>query len=352
MSAADAIDRRAAGEFARTLVGHLSGSMTVTMLELGRRNGLLEAAAAGPLDVEGLAAATGLQVRYVREWVGLMVTAGVLVHDADDRTVHLPAAHAAALTLATPYNLSGMLSMATAAAQSLEDLQRVFREGGGIGYGEQLLDADEVIHRLTSARYDALLVDSYLAQVPGLSERLASGARVLELGCGRGHAASLIARAFPAASVTGLDISRAAVEAAAVDAPDNASFVVGTAADPPEGPFDVVCAFDVIHDLAEPYAALAGARRVLADDGVLVMIDSGAPPTLTEQAELPWAPMMYGVSIAHCMTVSLAQQGEGLGTMWGREAALAALQDAGFGALETYPLKGDPMDLLYIGRPV
>lgn len=345
------IDRRAAGEFARTLVGHLSGSMTVTMLELGRRNGLLQTAAAGPHDVAALAEATGLQERYVREWVGLMVSAGVLVHEESDNTVVLPPEHAAALILPTPYNLSGMLSMATAASQSMADLERVFREGGGIGYGEQLLDADEVIHRLTSARYEALLVGSYLAQVPGLTERLRAGATVLELGCGQGHAACLIADAFPASTVTGLDISTAAVEAAADGAPANARFVVGTAAAPPAGPYDVVCAFDVIHDLAEPFAALAGAREVLAEDGVFLMIDSGAPPTLAERAELPWAPMMYGVSIAHCMTVSLAQEGEGLGTMWGREAALAALSDAGFTSVETFPLKGDPMDLLYVARP-
>lgn len=81
------------------------------------------------------------------------------------------------------------------------------------------------------------------------------------------------------------------------------------------------------------------------------MIDSGAPPTLAERAELPWAPMMYGVSLGHCMTVSLAQDGEGLGTMWGREGVLAALADAGFGPVDTFELKGDPMDLLYVTGP-
>ena len=95
---------------------------------------------------------------------------------------------------------------------------------------------------------------------------------------------------------------------------------------------------------------LAAAHAVLADDGVLLMIDSGAPPTLAEQAELPWTPMMYGVSIGHCLTVSLAQEGEGLGALWGREAALAALDDAGFRSVDTYDLPGDPMDLLYVAR--
>lgn len=350
------VDRRAAGAFARRLVEHLSSTMTVTALELGRRLGLLDALTATPMTAEELAAATGTQARYCREWAELLVTAGILVFDDAAGTVELPAAHAAALSLPTPYNLSGMVVIATATTRSLGMLEDVFRDGGGIGYDEQMIDTDKVMHQLSGDRYDALLVDSYLAQVPGLTDALNAGARVLEVGCGRGHAAMLIGRAFPASQVVGLDISDAAVQAATAAAQaaglTNTTFVSGDAVDPPAGSWDVVAAFDVIHDLARPHEALAGARRVLADDGVLVMIDSGAPPTLAERAELAWAPMMYGVSLGHCMTVSLAQGGAGLGNMWGREGVLAALADAGFGQVDTYELKGDPMDLLYVARPV
>jgi len=348
-------DRRAAGEFARALVGHLSSSMLVTHLELGRRTGLLDALASGPMTLPDLAAHTGLVERYVKEWLGLVVTAGVVAHDPDDDTYVLPPEHAAALVAASPYHLSGMATIAVGAAQALDRMEQAFREGGGIGYSEQPHDVDEVIDRLSRHRYDALLIDSYLAQVPGLADRLASGARVLELGCGRGHASRLMAAAFPDSEVVGLDLSEEAVsEARAIAARDdlhNVRFVTGSASSPPAGPWDVVCAFDVIHDLAHPHEALHAAHDVLASDGVFLMIDSGAPPTLAEQAELPWAPMMYGVSLAHCMTVSLAQRGEGLGSMWGREAALGALAAAGFAEVETYELKGDPMDLLYVAHP-
>jgi SAM-dependent methyltransferase len=327
--------------------------MAVTALELGHRLGLLDALTGRPRTPEALAADAGLVPRYVTEWAELLVTAGVLRHDPADGTVVLPPEHAAALTLPTPYNLGGMVTIAVATAQSLDDLATVFRDGGGLGYDRQRIDVDEVMHRLSGHRYDALLVDSYLAQVPGLADRLTAGARVLELGCGQGHGARLIAEAFPATTVVGLDLSEAAIAAATAATAHlgNASFVVGTAADPPAGPWDVVLALDVIHDLAEPHAALAGARRVLADDGLLVMVDSGAPPTLAERAALPWAPMMYGVSLSHCMTVSLAQGGAGLGTMWGREGVIAALADAGFGPVAAYELKGDPMDLLYVAGP-
>lgn len=347
--------RAAAGEFARTMVGHLSSAMLVTMLELGRRTGLLEALADEPLTVEALATRTRCDARYVQEWLGAVVTGGVVVHDAMAGTFHLPPAHAASLVAASPYHLSGMVTIATGTAAAVDQLEEVLRHGGGIGYEHHPLDVDEVVDRLSRHRYEALLVDRYLAQVPGLADRLRGGARVLELGCGRGTASQLVAEAFPASTVVGLDLSSDAVEDArrrAIDAgSDNLSFVAGSATHPPEGPWDLVCAFDVVHDLAEPDAVLTAARTVLAADGALLMIDSGAPSGLDAQAALPWAPMMYGVSMGHCLTVSLAQGGAGLGAMWGRDAALAALRRAGFGDVETYELPGDPMDLLYVARP-
>lgn len=348
------VDRRAAGEFARVMVAHLSSAMLVTHLELGRRTGLLEVLASGPVTAAELAGHSGLVVRYVQEWLGLAVTGGVVDHDPATATFVLPPERAAVVVGASPYNLSGMVSMAVGAAEGLDALELAFREGGGIGYEDQPLDVDEVIDRLTGDRYSALLVDRYLDQVPGLTERLTAGAHVLEIGCGRGQAARLVAEAFPASEVVGLDLSADAVADAARESArvglTNVSFIEGSATAPPSGPWDVVCAFDVVHDLAEPDTALASVREVLADDGVFLMIDSGAPPTLAEQAELPWAPMMYGVSLAHCLTVSLAQQGEGLGALWGRQGALDALQAAGFTRVETYELPGDPMDLLYEAR--
>lgn len=347
--------RAAAGEFARTMVGHLSSAMLVTMLELGRRTGLLKALATDPLTAAELAARTRCDPRYVQEWLGAVVTGGVVVHDASADTFHLPPAHAASLVASSPYHLSGMVTIATGTAGAVDQLEEVLRHGGGIGYEHHPLDVDEVIDRLSRHRYEALLVDRYLAQVPGLVERLRDGARVLELGCGRGTASRLLAEAFPASTVVGLDLSAGAVEDArqqAVDAGiDNLTFLAGSATHPPEGPWDLACAFDVVHDLAEPDAVLAAAREVLAEDGALLMIDSGAPSELDAQAALPWAPMMYGVSMGHCLTVSLAQGGAGLGAMWGRDAALAALDRAGFGDVDTFELPGDPMDLLYVARP-
>lgn len=348
-------DRRAAGDFARTMIGHLSSAMVVILLELGRRTGLVAALEDAPRTAEELATVTGLVPRYVTEWLGAMVTGGVVAHDEGTGRFVLPPEHAAALTSASPYNLSGMVTIAAGTAASLGQLEHAFRHGGGIGYADHTLDVDEVVDRLSRHRYDALLVDSYLPQVPGLVERLRAGARVLELGCGRGHASRLVAEAFPASRVVGLDLSADAVAEARHRAElaglANLTHVAGSATHPPQGPWDVVCAFDVVHDLAHPAEVLEAARAVLADDGMFLMIDSGAPPTLDEQARLPWAPMMYGVSIGHCLTVSLAQDGEGLGAMWGREAALSALADAGFGHVDTYELKGDPMDLLYAARP-
>ncbi|MEE8602699.1 class I SAM-dependent methyltransferase [Euzebya tangerina] len=354
VSPVQAKDRREAGDFARSLVGHLSSAMTVNALRLGQLLGLLEPLTNTWMTVAELAVATGTHQRHLTEWAGLLTTAGVLEADESGAEVrfHLPTAHAAALTLPTPYNISPMVAMATTSAATLEAQAETFRTGGGIGYADRVLDPDITVDALTRNRYDALLIDSYLGQVDELTARLTEGARVLELGCGRGHASRLIARAFPASTVVGLDISEAAIHAAGAAAAEaglaNASFVVGSATEPPSGPWDVIVALDVIHDLAEPFAALTATRAVLADDGRFVMIDSGAPPTLAERSELPWAPMMYGVSLAHCMSVSLAQGGEGLGAMWGREAVQDALARAGFQDVAAHQLKGNPMDLMYV----
>ena len=137
--------RAAAGEFARTMVGHLSSAMLVTMLELGRRTGLLEALATEPLTAAELATRTRCDPRYVQEWLGAVVTGGAVVHDASADTFHLPPAHAASLVASSPYHLSGMVTIATGTAGAVDQLEEVLRHGGGIGYEHHPLDVDEAI---------------------------------------------------------------------------------------------------------------------------------------------------------------------------------------------------------------
>lgn len=329
------------------------GAALTQAIDLGERTGLTVALAEGPATSEELAARAGCVERYVREWLGLMVTAGAVEHH--DGTYTLPPEHAACLTGDAFLNTSGMARMLARGNLQTAALTEAFREGGGIRWGEELPETIGLMDAMGRARYDTFLVDHYLTVDDAITALLRTGGRLVDVGCGTGHATNLVARAFPEAEVTGLDRNLEAVAAARSEAESwglsNVTFRVGDAADLDAGTADVVTTFDVIHDLARPSETLRSIHRCLDADGVFLMYDSGVPDDLDDQAQEVWAPMMYGVSLNACLTNSLADDGEGLGPMWGRGNATAALASAGFTVTSVHDVKGDPMSALYVARP-
>jgi SAM-dependent methyltransferase len=204
---------------------------------------------------------------------------------------------------------------------------------------------------------DELLVDAYLPLVPGLPERLAAGARVADVGCGTGHAIALLAAAYPASTFVGYDlaadaIARARSEAAAAGLA-NARFEVRDAARlGVEEPFDVVLVFDAIHDQVAPAAVLERIHAALTPGGTFVMVEPRASSNLEDNLGDPSAPLLYAVSTPHCMTVSLAEGGAGLGTAWGEQAARAMLAEAGFADVTVHEAPGDPLNAVFVtSRP-
>jgi ubiquinone/menaquinone biosynthesis C-methylase UbiE len=193
--------------------------------------------------------------------------------------------------------------------------------------------------------------------VPGLAERLRSGVAVAELGCGTGHAVNLLAEAFSSSDFVGYDVGTDAIDAARAEARamglDNVRFEVRDVAMLPANTrFDVVLAFDAIHDQARPRQVLAETRRVLHDDGIFVMVDMNLSSHLEENIGNPVAPYLYTVSLFHCMQVSLAEGGEGLGAAWGREQAHELLTGAGFGSVEIVPSPPEDMvNVIFVARP-
>ena len=191
-----------------------------------------------------------------------------------------------------------------------------------------------------TAEHDATLLDVTLPLVPGLRDRLELGIDVADVGCGSGHAVNLMGARFPASRFTGFDLSDTALAAATAQADGkaltNVRFTKRDAARLDEtDAFDLITTFDSVHDQARPDLMLAGIARALRPGGVFLCVDIRASSTLADNANHPLGPFLYTVSCMHCMTVSLADGGMGLGTMWGEQKARDMLREAGFTSVRT-----------------
>jgi 2-polyprenyl-3-methyl-5-hydroxy-6-metoxy-1,4-benzoquinol methylase len=351
--ATQTFDEVKAEAFGGHVVTILNGSFTALLLSVGYQTGLLDTLAhMPPATSERIAAMAGLNERYVREWLGGMAVSGIVAYDRVDRTFSLPPEHAASLTRAAGTNNMAKFMQYIAVLGNVEgDIIDCFRNGGGVPYSAyprfQQLQAEE-----TRAVYDETLVQTTLPLVPGLIDRLHTGADALDIGCGQGHAINVMARAFPRSRFTGYDFSAEGVRAGRDEAAelglDNARFAVrdATSLDATEE-FDFILAADVIHDLARPEQVLAAIARALRPGGTLLMIDIGASSDLADNIDHPMGAMLYGASIFHCMAVSLSQGGPGLGTMWGEQTARRLLEGAGF-AVEIRQVPGDILNNYYI----
>ncbi|HEU4383538.1 MAG TPA: class I SAM-dependent methyltransferase [Anaeromyxobacteraceae bacterium] len=196
-------------------------------------------------------------------------------------------------------------------------------------------------------------LDAIVALVPGLEEDLRTGISVLDVGCGSGRALVTLARAYPQSRFTGYDFSEQAIGSARATAAElglqNVRFEVRDVAKPPgDERYELVTAFDAVHDQADPAAVLRAVRASLAPDGIFLMQDIRASSALERNLDHPLAPFLYAISVMHCMTVSLAQGGSGLGTMWGEERARAMLADAGFGEVSVHTLPHDIQNCFYV----
>jgi 2-polyprenyl-3-methyl-5-hydroxy-6-metoxy-1,4-benzoquinol methylase len=330
----------------------MTGSALTMLIGVGHRTGLLAAAARGPATSAGLAARAGLQERYVREWLGAMVTGGVFTYDGREYT--FPPGHAKFLLGETASNLMPSLLTLTAFTGILPDLERCFAEGGGVprsAYGPYLETLGAKTGDSWKHIYREHLVDGFFGAVPGLNDRLTAGARVLDLGCGTGNAIAVAARAFPASHFTGLDINASVVEQANENKPANADFVVGDAAElSADPPYDVITAFDAIHDQDRPDVVLRRIRGALAPDGLFFMVDTNFSSHLEKNIGNPLAALTYSISLMYCTTTSLAEGGAALGAVWGTEKASELLADAGFRHVEVLG-SPRPQNCIYACRP-
>ena len=356
MTPTETIDTAKAEAFGERMLQAVNDASLVLMTSVGHRTGLFDASSGLPPSTsDEIAAAAELDERYVREWLGAMVVGGVIEYDADGRTYALPAEHAATLTRAAgPDNLGPFAGYIPVLAAVEDEVVECFRNGGGVPYSSYpRLQA--ALREDTGTVADATLIDVTLPLVPGLVDRLHEGIDAADLGCGSGHALNLMARAFPNSRFVGYDLSEDGIEMARREAAetglDNVRFeVLDLATLDARDAFDLITAFDVIHDQAKPAGVLDRISTALRPAGTFLMVDVAASSRLEENIDHPIGPTLYTLSTMHCMTVSLAGDGAGLGTVWGQQKALEMLAEAGFDEVDVKRVEGDFFNSYYIAR--
>jgi 2-polyprenyl-3-methyl-5-hydroxy-6-metoxy-1,4-benzoquinol methylase len=345
-----------ADAFAARMLDILNSSAISLMTSIGHRTELFDTMAELPPSTsQQIADAAGLNERYVREWLGAMVTGRFVDYDPIDKTYSLPAEHAAFLTRSAASDNIASITQFIPVLGVVEDrIIDCFYKGGGVPYCEfkrfHAVMAEESGQTTVSA-----LFDHVLPLIPGLTEALQQGIAVLDVGCGSGQAMNKLAQAFPNSRFTGYDFSGEAIANANAEAQmrklSNIQFQVKDAATLDERDrYDFITTFDAIHDQAKPDVVLQNIYNALRSDGVYLMQDIRAATDVGSNLEHPIAPFLYTISCLHCMTVSLAYGGMGLGTMWGKEKALEMLSEAGFTQVEIKQLAHDFQNDYYIVR--
>jgi 2-polyprenyl-3-methyl-5-hydroxy-6-metoxy-1,4-benzoquinol methylase len=348
-------DAAKAETFAERMVDVLNGAALSLMTSIGHRTGLFDVMAGlSPATSEEIAGKAGLNERYVREWLGAMVAGGVVVCDPKGPRYSLPPEHAACLTRASTPNNIAVFTQYTSVLGSVEDrIIECFRNGGGVAYPEYQRFHD-VMAEDSEQTVVAALLDHILPLVPGLVGALDQGIDVLDVGCGSGRAVNLMARRFPKSRFVGYDISVEAIRKAKGESEghglSNVLFEIKdlTTFDVGGRQFDLITAFDAIHDQAKPDQVLAGIAQALRPTGTFLMQDIAGSSYVHKNIDHPIGPLLYTISCMHCMSVSLAQNGAGLGAMWGEEKAHEMLRDAGFTIIETKRLPHDFQNNFYI----
>jgi 2-polyprenyl-3-methyl-5-hydroxy-6-metoxy-1,4-benzoquinol methylase len=352
-------DQARAEAFAEKLLTALNHASLCLMVSIGHRAGLFDAMSRlPPATSEEIARQAGLDQRYVREWLGAMVTSRTVEVDPTTLKFSLPVEHAAFLTRAAAADNIAVFSQYIAVLGRVEDdILECFKKGGGVPY-EKFLRFHEVMAEDSGQSALSSLESHILPLVPGLTERLDKGIRALDVGCGRGCILNRLAELYPRSRFAGIDLSVEAIEFARDEASkkglDNIEFVAADLSDFDQTAeveaFDFITTFDAVHDQARPLNVLKGIHRSLKPDGVYLMQDISGSSHVHENIEHPIGTFLYTISCMHCMTVSLAQGGEGLGAMWGEEKTREYLQKAGFRSVTTHRFAHDIQNNWYVVR--
>ena len=330
------------------------GSLEIFHVYLGVRLGLYGVLAEkGSLTAGELAKAAGINARYAREWLEEQAVAGFLSVEGDraeTRRYSLPAAHAEVLLDADNLNYMGAASLQiVGVAGVMSRLVNAFRTGEGIPYQDYGADIREGIAGANRTMFLNLLGTAWFPKIADVDARLRREppARVADVGCGTGNSSIAIAKAYPLVRVEGIDLDAASIEEAqtkarAAGVGDRVQFAVRDAGDPAlAGSFDLVAAFETIHDMTDPVSALKAMREMCAHDGVVLVVDERVAETFTAPGD-EIERMMYGFSATHCLAAAMGDpQSAMTGTLMRPSTLRRYAEAAGFDRVEILPIEND-----------
>jgi ubiquinone/menaquinone biosynthesis C-methylase UbiE len=283
------LDERKLNEFVEKTVTDLAAGYGGVMTVLGHKLGLYKAMAhAGPLDSSEIAKRSGCAERYVREWLNSQAAAGYLVYHAASATYELTLEQA--LVLAdddSPVFMPSAWEVPVSMFFDEEKTIEAFRTGKGVAWdehNERLFCGVAAFYR---NGYRTSLVREWLPSLRGVEAKLQAGAKVADVGCGHGHSTIIMAEAFPRSRFWGFDYHEKSIETARSHArktriEDRAGFEVASATSYPAGGFDLICFFDCLHDMGDPVGAARHAKRALAKDGTVMLVEPFANDRVEE----------------------------------------------------------------------
>jgi ubiquinone/menaquinone biosynthesis C-methylase UbiE len=320
------------------MLGDLGGAFSVPTVRIGFRLGLFETLAnGGPMTAAELAAKTGLTARYVREWALAQAANGYVGYDGASDRFSLSPEQAMIFTVKdSPVYMEGAFDIVAAMIEGEPKVERAFREGGGVTWGDSagcLFCATGAFFR---PGYVNNIVQAWLPAIEGAVDKLKAGAKVADVGCGVGFSTLLMAQAFPASRFVGYDfhapsIEQANVHAAAHGFGDRVRFETAPAKEVAGRDFDLVTMFDCLHDMGDPRGCAAHMKSILKADGTWMIVEPVAQDDAAANVASPVSRLFYNASTMICVPTSLAQEvGEGLGAQAGEKRIAEVISGAGF----------------------
>ena len=318
------------------VVGDIAGALGILMAYLGDQAGLYTVMDEnGPQTISELATVTGMNPKYLREWLGSNSAAGYVTYDEEADKYSLSEEQALVFTReGQPACLQGFFQVVISQFETLDQAVDTFRSGNGRAWGQHAGNCFCATDRFFRPGYAANLLEHWIPALDGVSERLSDGAVVADIGCGHGSSSILLAKAFPRAKIVGIDFHGPSIEAAKALAEseglNNLEFHVGRAQDYPGKDYDFACIFDALHDMGDPVGAAAHIRQSLKPDGTLMLVEPLAGDSLSENLH-PLGQIFYALSTTICTPASLAQEvGLGLGAQAGQARLTSVMKQGGF----------------------